>query len=118
MFACIEAAVDVDPMISHQSVDAQLAKFIVKPLRHFRSTEFNSKDSPFVIITDRLDEYQGDNLQSGLMKLLVAALHHFPLRIRILIASRPEVCLQSTFNSSSIPLPLTRLALSAEEDIY
>ena len=56
------------------------------------------------------------------MKSLVAALHHPPLRIRILIASRPEIYLQSTFNSSFIPSHLTRLVLSdeysAEEDIY
>jgi len=108
-------------MIFHQSVDAQLAKFIIERLRHLRSTGFNFKDSPFVIIVDRLDEYQGNNLQSGLMKLLMASAHHHS-PIRILIASRPGVYLQSTFNSSSIPLPLTGLALSdeytAEEDIY
>jgi len=43
-FACIEAAVDVDPMISHQSVDAQLAMFITEALRHLRSG-FDFKDS-------------------------------------------------------------------------
>ena len=36
----------------------------------------------------------------NLVKSLVAALHH-PLRIRILLASHPEVYLQFTFNSSS-----------------
>ena len=82
-------------MIFYQSLDAQLVKFFVKPLRQLRSTEFNFKDSLFVIIIDRLDEYQGNNLQSELVKSLVAALHHSPLciRIRILIASRPEVYL-------------------------
>ena len=35
-------------MIIHQSVDAQLAKFIVKPLRHLRFTGFDFKDSTFL----------------------------------------------------------------------
>jgi len=47
-FARIEAAVDVDPMTFHQSVDAQLAKFIFEPLRHLRSTGFDFKDSPLL----------------------------------------------------------------------
>jgi len=84
----IEASLDVDPMIFHQSVDALFVKFITEPLRHLRSTGFNFKDSTFVIIIDRLGEYQGHDIQSGLVKSLVAALHRPPLRIRILIASR------------------------------
>jgi len=54
--------------------------------------------------------------------LLAAVFHRCPLRIFILIASRPEVYLQSTFNSSPFQPRLARLALSddysAEEDIY
>jgi len=98
----IEASLDADPMTFHQSVDAQLAKFIVEHLCHLRSTGFNFKDSPFFIIIDRLAEYQGNNPQSGFVKSLMAALHLSPVRIRILIASRPEIYLQSAFTSSSI----------------
>ena len=118
----IEAAVDADPMIFHQSVDVQLAKLIIEPLRCLHSTGFDFKYSPFVIILDGLDECHGTDIQSGLVKSLAAAFKHFPLRIRILIASRPEVYLQSTFNSSSIQADVSRLALSDEyssdEDIY
>ena len=56
------------------------------------------------------------------MKSLSAAFHCSPLRIRILVASRPEVYLQSTFNSVSVENRLARLALSdeyfPEQDIY
>jgi len=118
----IEAAVDADPMIFQQSVDTQLAKLIIEPLRHLHSTGFDFKDSPFVIIIDGLDECQGTDIQSGLVKSLAAAFRDSPLRIRILIASRPEVYLQSTFNSSSLRPHLSHLALSdeysPEEDIY
>jgi len=118
----IEAAVDADPMIFQQSVDTQLAKLIIEPLRHLHSTGFDFKDSPFVIIIDGLDECQGTDIQSGLVKSLAAAFRDSPLRIRILIASRPEVYLQSTFNSSSLRPHLSHLALSDEyspdEDIY
>jgi len=116
----IEAAVDDDPMIFHQSVDAQLGKLIIEPLHRLHSTGFHSK--PFVIIIDGLDECQGTDIQSGLVKSLVAAFHDSPLRIRILIASRPEVHLQITFSTSSVKPHLSRLALSGEyspqNDIY
>jgi len=118
----IETAIDADPLIFYQSVDVQLAKLIIEPLQSIHSTGFNFKDSPFVIIIDGLDECRGADVQSGLVKLLVAAFGHSPLRICILIASRPEVYLQSTFNLSSVQPHLARLALSdkysAEEDIY
>jgi len=117
----IESAVDADPMIFQQSVDVQLAKLIIEPIRHLHSTGFDFENSPYVIIIDGVDECQGRDIQSGLLKSLAAAFHHFPLRIRILVASRPEVYLQSTFNSSSLQPRLSRLALSndyfAEQDI-
>jgi len=118
----IEAAVDADPMIFHWSIDAQLAKLITEPLHRLHSTGFDFKDFPFVIIVDGLDECQGSDIQSGLVKSLVTAFRDSPLRIRILIASRPEVHLQSTLITSSIRPHLTRLALSGEyspqKDIY
>ena len=118
----IEAAVEANPMIFHQSVDVQLAKLVIDPLQHLHSIGFDFKDSPFVIIIDGLDECQGMGVQSGLVKLLVTAFCHSPLCLRILIASRPEIYLQSTFNSSTLQPRLSRLALSdeysAEEDIH
>jgi len=110
----IEIAIDADPMIFQQSVDVQLAKLIIEPMRHLHSTGFNFKESPFVIIIDGLDECRGNDIQSGLVKSLAAAFHHSPLRIRILIASRPEVYLRSSFDSSSLQSRLSRLALSDE----
>jgi len=118
----IETAIDIDPMIFQQSIDTQLAKFIIEPLQSLHSTGFAFKDSPFVIVIDGLDECKGTDVQSGLVKSLAVAFFHSPLRIRILIASRPEVYLQSTFNSSSVQPHLSRLALSnecsAQEDIH
>jgi len=117
----IETAIDVDPMIFQQSIDTQLAKLIIEPLQRLHSTGFAFKDSPFFIIIDGLDECKGTDIQSGLVKSLAVAFSHSPLRIRILIASRPEVYLQSTFNSSSVQPHLSRVALSntysAQEDI-
>jgi len=117
----IETAVEADPMILKQSVDVQLAKLIIEPMQHLHSTGFNFKDSPFVVIIDGLDECQGKDIQSGLVKSLAAAFRLSPFRLRILIASRPEVYLQATFNLTSFQPHLLRLALSdeyaAEEDI-
>jgi len=117
----IETAVEADPMILKQSVDVQLAKLIIEPIWHLHSTGFDFKASPFVIIIDGLDECQGKDIQSGLVKSLAATFHDSPLHIRILIASHSEVYLQSTFNLSPLQPHLSRLALSdkyaAEEDI-
>ena len=118
----VAAAVDENPFIFQQSVDVQLAKLVIEPLQRLRSTGFDFKVSAFVIIVDGLDECQGNEIQSTLVKSLAAAFRDSPLRIRILIASRPEVYLQSTLNSSSLKPHISHLALSneysPEEDIY
>jgi len=118
----IAAAVDYNPFIFEQSINIQLTKLIIEPLEQLFSDRIIFDISPLVIIIDGLDECQGRDVQSGIINSLVAAFRHTPLRIRILIASRPEVHLQSTFNSTSIQPHLSRLALSGEyspdEDIY
>jgi len=118
----IGAAVDYNPFIFEQSVDVQLSKLIIEPLEQLVSAGIIFDISPLVIIIDRLDECQGGHVQSGIVKSLVAAFRHSSLRIRILIASRPEVHLQSIFNQITIQPHLSRLSLSDEcspnEDIY
>jgi len=118
----IAAAVDYNPFIFEQSVDVQLSKLIIEPLEQLFSDGIIFDISPLVIIIDGLDECQGGDVQSGIVKSLVAAFRHSSLHIRILIASRPEVHLQSTFNPTSIQPHVSRLALSdeysPEEDIY
>ena len=118
----IEDAVESDPEIFHHSVDVQLDKLIIEPIQRLHSTGHIFRNYPSVIIIDGLDECQGDPIQSDLIKSLATAFLRSPLRIRILIASRPEIHLQSTFSSSSIEPHLSRLALSgeysAEKDIY
>ena len=95
---------------------------IIEPLEHLFAAGIIFDISPLVIIIDGLDECQGGDVQSGIVKSLVAAFRRSSLRVRILIASRPEVHLQSTFNPTSIRPHLSRLALSdeysPEEDIY
>jgi len=118
----IEAAVDYNPFIFKQSIDVQLSKLIIQPLEELLAAGIIFDISPLVIIIDGLDECRSTDVQSGIVRSLAAAFHHFPLRIRILVASRPEVYLKSTFNSPSLQPRLARLALSDEyspkEDIY
>jgi len=118
----IAAAVDYNPFIFEQSIDVQLSKLIIDPLEQLFSSGLIFDISPLVIIIDGLDECQGRDVQSGIVKSLFTAFRHSSLRIRILIASRPEVHLQSTFNPTSIQPHLSRLALSDEyspdEDIH
>ena len=118
----IEAVVDYNPYIFEQSIDVQLSKLIIEPIHELHSRGLIFDISPLVILIDGLDECRGNDVQSGIVKSLVVAFRDFPLRIRIFITSRPEVYLQSTFNSPSVQHLLARLALSdkyaPEEDIY
>jgi len=118
----IAAAVDYNPFIFEQSIDVQLSKLIIEPLEQLFSDGIIFDISPLVIIIDGLDECQGGDVQSSIIKSLVTAFRHSSIRIRILIASRPEVHLQSAFNPTSIQPHVSRLALSdeysPEEDIY
>jgi len=118
----IVVAIDYNRGVFDLSIDTQLSKLVLEPLQRLHSTGFNFQNCPFVIIIDGLDECQGNNMQSKTVKSLSAAFHSSPLCIRILVASRPEVYLQSTFNSVSVENRLARLALSdeyfPEQDIY
>lgn len=118
----IEDAVASDPMVFDLSIDTQLVKLIFTPLYRLKSTGFNFNDVPFVVIIDGLDECQGHHLQSVIVKSLAAGLSNSQLGLRILITSRPEVHLRTTFNSSIIDPYTSRLALSSENssrrDIY
>jgi len=110
----IEHTVESDPMIFHHSVDVQLEKLIIEPLQWLYSTGHDFRNCPFVIIIDGLDECQGNLVQSGLVKSLTTSFLRSPFLIRILITSRPEIHLQSIFNSSSMEPHVSRLALSDE----
>jgi len=118
----IEAAVDHNPGIFAQSIDIQLTRLIAEPLHQLQSTGFDFKGCPFLIVIDGLDECQGSEAQSDVVKSLITAFYQSPLRTRILIASRPEVNLQTIFGSSTLQCHISRLALSHEYsssgDIY
>ena len=118
----IKAAIDADPMIFRQSIDTQLAKLVLGPLHQLHSTGFNFINCPFVTVIDGLNECRGNEIQCSIVRSLASAFKDSPVRFRILIASRPEVYLQSTFNSSLVQPHLARLALShefsPEKDIY
>jgi len=108
----IELAINDNRRVFDLSIDTQLAKIILEPLQRLHSTSFNFLACPFVVIIDGLDECQGKDMQSKLVKSLSAAFYLSPLRLCILVASRPEVYLQSTFNSILGESRLARLALS------
>jgi len=110
----IEHAIESDPMIFHHSIDVQLDKLIIEPLQRLYSTGHDFRNCPFVIIIDGLDECQGNLVQSGLVKSLTTSFLRSPFLIRILVTSRPEIHLQSIFNSSSMEPHLSRLGLSDE----
>ena len=103
-------------------MDIQLSNLVIEPLQKLQSIGFDFEGCPFLIIIDGLDECQGVKAQSDMVRSLAISFHQSPLRIRILIASRPELHLQSTFGSSAIHPHLSRLGLSNEyspdEDIY
>jgi len=89
----IGAAVDYNPFIFQQSFDTQLAKLVIEPLEQLYSDGLIFDTSPLVVIIDGLDECQGADIQSGLVRSLAAAFHNSALRIPFsLPAVRKSTC--------------------------
>ncbi|KAJ6523678.1 hypothetical protein DFH09DRAFT_1047145 [Mycena vulgaris] len=83
-----------NPSVTARSMDVQLRKLIVEPCQ-----SLNGGASPILLI-DGLDKCEENNVQQEILRLLGGiAAHHHPLRLRLLIASRPESHIREKFDS-------------------
>ena len=95
----IETAVTRDPTILSKSIDAQLRYLITEP---FRLTPDQSH-TPTVLI-DGLDECEGHGFQCLILNAISSAVFKDHVKLRFLIASRPEPQIRARF----ITQPLSR----------
>jgi len=95
----IETAVTRDPTVLSKSIDAQLRYLITEP---FRLTPDQSH-TPTVLI-DGLDECEGHGFQCLILNAISSAVFKDHVKLRFLIASRPEPQIRARF----VTQPLSR----------
>ncbi|KAJ6570455.1 hypothetical protein DFH09DRAFT_982403 [Mycena vulgaris] len=89
----ISRVVEDDPTVVGRHMGVQLRKLVFEPCQSLSGV------SPILLI-DGLDECEGNHVQQEILCLLGdIAVHHHPLRLRLLIASRPESHIQEKFDS-------------------
>ncbi|KAJ6514694.1 NACHT domain-containing protein [Mycena vulgaris] len=90
----ISGVVENDPSVVARHMDIQLHQLIVEPCQ-----SLDGGASPILLI-DGLDECEGNLAQQEMLRLLgdIVA-HHHPLRLRLLVASRPESHIREKFDT-------------------
>jgi hypothetical protein len=84
-----------NPSIFHKSLDVQLQKLLIEPLR---SLDIPPR-SPFLVVVDGLDECKGDSDQCHILSSISTIINTHNLPFRFLIASRPEPHIRRAFDS-------------------
>lgn len=110
----IESYISQDPLIFTKSFETQLLALIIKPLQTMAASgglQDIDKASPQLIIIDGLDECRDSAAQSNIIAVISRALQNHKIRLKILIASRPEQSISFAFNSLNHTNLTTRLPL-------
>ncbi|PPQ87794.1 hypothetical protein CVT25_008838 [Psilocybe cyanescens] len=117
--AIIEGAIDKNPAIFQLNFQTQFQTLILDPLLQLsRAGRFTSATPfPSLIIIDGLDECDGVDVQNTILNTISSALQHHRLALpfRILIASRPEYHLTTSFSVAPLYNLTFHLAL---DDTY
>ena len=110
----VSSAIELDPAIFKKHLKVQLISLLVDPINTLICTPgFNVSCIPSLIVIDGLDECSTTELQCSILKAFADALPLCGHRLRVLIASRPEVEIKAMFNSFPIMNLSTRIALDA-----
>ncbi|PPQ86271.1 hypothetical protein CVT25_005512 [Psilocybe cyanescens] len=102
-----------DPLITTRSLEAQFKALVREPLVELLHSGF-STNNHFVIIIDGLDECDDPEVQARIVDLSFDLLRGRDIPLKILIASRPEVDISSSFDTK----PFCTLARIALDDDY
>ncbi|PPQ84635.1 hypothetical protein CVT25_015555 [Psilocybe cyanescens] len=115
----LNMAFENDPLITTRSLEAQFKALVREPLFELLHSGF-STNNHIVVIIDGLDECDDPKFQARIVDLSFKLLHSRDLPLKILIASRPEIYISSSFDRKPFPM-LARIALDddyqSEEDI-
>jgi NACHT domain len=94
----VDAVVANDPSIPTKALEIQLQKLILEPLQQFSE----ESKQPIVIIIDGLDECEGEDVQSNVLRLLGSVFQRPSVggcdRICFIVTSRPEPWIHDEFN--------------------
>jgi hypothetical protein len=110
----VETAIENDPILLSRSLEAQMESLVIEPLeKTFPGSQEQTVDlgGPKLVVLDGLDECGGPSVQEYILKVISTAILRFPLRIHILIASRPEQEIRDSFNAKPLLSITTRLPL-------
>jgi len=112
--ALVAIVIDRDPSILEKHLKLQIISLLIEPINELVSTpDFDQSSIPTLILIDGLDECSTDINQVSILKAFAEALPLCRHNLKILIASRAEVEIVSTFNSSPLIHRCTRLGLNA-----
>ncbi|EGU72238.1 hypothetical protein FOPG_19714 [Fusarium oxysporum f. sp. conglutinans race 2 54008] len=110
----IKSAVNADPAITDKAVREQFEKLVREPLSKATATSLSRPS--VVIVVDALDECEKDADIKLLLQLFSNLRFAGPLRVRVLVTSRPELPVRLGFSSignahqdlvlHKIPLPI------------
>ncbi|KAF5264886.1 hypothetical protein FOXYS1_4317 [Fusarium oxysporum] len=116
----IKSAVNADPAIADKAVREQFEKLVREPLSKATATSLSRPS--IVIVVDALDECEKDGDIKLLLQLFSNLRFAGPLRVRLLITSRPELPVRLGFSSignahqdlvlHKIPLPMIKHDIS------
>ncbi|PPQ95012.1 hypothetical protein CVT25_000475 [Psilocybe cyanescens] len=109
----LRLAFENDPLITTRSLEAQFKALIREPLLELLHSEF-SINNHLVIIIDGLDECDDSKVQARIVDLSFDLLRGRDIPLKILIASRPEIDISSSFDTK----PFSTLARIALDDDY
>jgi len=104
----IESALCRDPTILDKSIEAQLRYLITEPFR--RTLDQSSPFHTPTVIIDGLDECDGHDFQCLILSAISTAIFKDHVKLRFLIASRPEQQINKTFRAHplrQLHLPIT-----------
>lgn len=90
----MKRAVEDEPLIFSQSLQAQMNTLIVGPFKQLRDTGTNLSHLPYAILIDGLDECKGEDRQAELL-IAIRQLLADDLPFHIFIASRPELAIRT-----------------------
>ncbi|KAJ7711313.1 hypothetical protein B0H16DRAFT_1437855 [Mycena metata] len=87
----ISQSVERDPSVLGRNMDVQLRTLILEPSKSLLG------DTVSVLLIDGLDECDGHGIQREILRLIGTTGNDNPVRLRILISSRPELHIRETF---------------------
>ncbi|KAF9442081.1 hypothetical protein P691DRAFT_509394 [Macrolepiota fuliginosa MF-IS2] len=116
----VDAIVLHDPLILEKSIQVQFRKLLAQPLRQLEGVE-GGVDDDIVIIVDGLDECDGKDAQSTIIRVITSSVHQQSTPFLWAFFSRPEPHIRSAFSTEQaievcwqLTLPVSR---DADRDI-